>query len=284
MVERVNKLLRFFGRHEPDVNALSAYLDGRLATPEAARLRAHLASCEACRARLDGLRATRDTLRAMLDVDPPRSFRVRAADAEGASATALPRPARTLRWAPAMSAAAAVVFAIVLVMDITSSGSGSSATRAPLAASQRSTSAESSGAADKSAADAGAPAPQTRGSSAAQSTLEAGIAAPGDATAAPGETPETVRELAPEDAAAPTEPSSALTEAYDATAAAAAPGRIAGPDTAENGSPAEAVEHAPEDGNNTAALRVIEIIAGAIAVASAAVGIRWWRTGRGRLS
>ena len=135
----------------------------------------------------------------------------------------------------------------------------------------------------KSAADAGAPAPQTRGSSAGQSTLEAGIAAPSDATAAPGETPEAVRELAPEDAAAPTEPPPALTEAYDATAVAAAPGRIAGSDTTESGSPAEAAEDARDDGNNTAVLRVIEIIAAAIAVLSAAAAVTLWRRGKERL-
>ena len=62
---RVNNLLRSFRKHQPDVNALSAQLDGVLDPRESARLDAHVASCDACRAQLDGLRTTRAALRSM---------------------------------------------------------------------------------------------------------------------------------------------------------------------------------------------------------------------------
>ncbi len=282
MVERVNKLLRFFGGHEPDVNALSAHLDGRLATPEAARLRAHLASCEACRARLDGLRATRDTLRAMLDVEPPRSFRLRAADVERAQEPAAKTSAPMLRWAPAVSAVAAVVFAIVIGVDLSSSRGGSSysADRAPLAARQADTasSTESGGMMDKNIASA--PVPQGSGEAAtgsADGDARGFAPDPDIATAAPGAV------LAPAPAPSGTAVA-AQPPPSGATATPAARAAIRPVATATSELQATSGEAAANNGgNNTTALRVMEIVAAAIAVLSAAAAVTLWRTGRERL-
>ena len=135
---RVNNLLRFVRRHEPDVNALSARLDEQLDAAAAARLDEHVASCEACRIVRDGLRATRDALRAMPVATPPRSFRLRAADVERAAARAS-GPSLLSRWAPAGMVAAAV--AIAVVGAYVTFGRGGSSSTSELAAARPATSA-----------------------------------------------------------------------------------------------------------------------------------------------
>ena len=70
---------------------LNAYLDRALDDVTRRRLERHLAACAACRLDLEQLRATRDALRSLPQLEAPRSF-----------AIALPAP-RTLasprRWA-----------------------------------------------------------------------------------------------------------------------------------------------------------------------------------------
>jgi hypothetical protein len=258
MVERVNKLLRILRRHEPDVNLLSAHLDGRLDAREMARLEPHLASCEACRADLAGLRAARDALRALPEAAPPRSFRLRPADVERAAVSGAPGPSPMLRWAPAASAVAAVVFAIVLSVDLTSSGGGSSY-RAPLAArpADNAPNAQTSGAADKSIAGASAPVPQS-GAAGADATGNA--AAPGSPTSDTSDSQQ--------GSPAPDATQAARSAFGPAPTATSQLQAAAGRATADNG------------GNNTTALRVIEIVAAAIALASAAAAIIVRRRGR----
>ena len=137
---RVNKLLRFFRGHEPDVNALSAQLDGQLDAATAARLDEHVASCDACRGVRDGLRATRDLVRAMPEATPARSFRLRVADVEAATTARAPRAPLSTRWAPAGMLASAVAIAVVGAYVTFGGGSDSSST-SELAAARPATSA-----------------------------------------------------------------------------------------------------------------------------------------------
>lgn len=133
----VKKLLRILGkRHQTDIEALSAYLDGRLEASRASAVIAHVAACETCRTVLEGMRSTRAMLRAMPSVDAPRSFRLRQADVEAA-----PRvPARTspmLRWSPVAAGVAAAVFVVVLGADLATRDSGGGASLASRQADER---------------------------------------------------------------------------------------------------------------------------------------------------
>jgi anti-sigma factor RsiW len=83
---------------------LSALLDGELDGPEAARVRDHVAACEACRAELDAVGAARTWVRELPPVEPPFGFYER-----------MTRPLR--RWAragiAALAAGAAASIAVV---------------------------------------------------------------------------------------------------------------------------------------------------------------------------
>ena len=266
MVIRVNKLLRFFSGHEPDVNVLSAHLDGQLNPAAAAQLDAHLTSCVACRAAMDGLRATRDALRSIPDIETPRSFRLRAADVERRPSTAEWQASPMLRWAPAVSAVAAVVLVVALGVDLSSGGSSSSANRAPLAASQA------------------GPAKSIENAGGAASTMAARAALSGD-VAADGTAGRSTQPAAPAAAQPPAPgssgatvttpiPSSGGAQRYDATGTAAP--ELAARPVASPTSELQATsgrEISSGDGNNLTALRVLEIIAGAIAVVAGATAI-----------
>ena len=83
---RCEKLLAVLRRtHEPDIAALSALLDGRLDAAPRRRFEAHIAACDACRARLDGLRACARRCARCRRSNAPRSFRLRPADVAGAA-------------------------------------------------------------------------------------------------------------------------------------------------------------------------------------------------------
>jgi hypothetical protein len=119
LVDDVMKLFGLLDRgHKPDVDALSALVDGALDGAAAGALGAHVAGCDACAAELDGLRSVKSMLAVLPQVEPSRSFRVRLADVQpparesGAPASAL------LRAMPALAAAAAVVFVGVLATDV----------------------------------------------------------------------------------------------------------------------------------------------------------------------
>jgi hypothetical protein len=111
------KLFGLLGRaHTPDIDALSALVDGALDAAQTAALEAHIVGCERCAAELDGLRRVKTMLAALPQVEPARSFRVRLADVEAPAQG--PAPARGLiRAMPALAAAAAVVFVGVLATD-----------------------------------------------------------------------------------------------------------------------------------------------------------------------
>jgi anti-sigma factor RsiW len=124
-VESVNKLLQsLLRRHRPDVPALSAYADGSASAADAAAIERHLAACEVCRAEVAGLRSLRATLGAMPQAEHPRSFRLRAADVERAPGRASASGfGVAMRLMPMVSAAAGLVFVLVLGADL-AGGSG----------------------------------------------------------------------------------------------------------------------------------------------------------------
>ena len=120
------KLLGMFsGRHKPDVESLSALADGRLASGDAAALRNHLTSCEACRTRLDELRQVRSALTLLPRPDAPRSFRLRPSDVqEQAPARAAGSAAGAMRAVPALAGVAAVLLVAIIAVDAASHGGG----------------------------------------------------------------------------------------------------------------------------------------------------------------
>ncbi len=178
----VNKLLRIFGRgHEPDIEALSSRLDGRLDAGSAGVLDAHVSACDVCAPALEGLRHTQALLRAMPVADVPRSFRLRQADVEAPVRRPVQGSSVAMRWAPALGGMAAALFVVVLGADlVTRSGSSN----VQLAASRENTSATGNLPADhgytldssagKAQGDvANAPAPAAGETSAAGTTLQA---------------------------------------------------------------------------------------------------------------
>lgn len=89
---------------------LSAYLDGELTPEEAAGVRAHLDSCEPCRAELASLRATKSLLGRLPQPALPAGF------AAGLwSRIERPAPRRWLWWPRPAMALAAAALAVVLV-------------------------------------------------------------------------------------------------------------------------------------------------------------------------
>ncbi|HEY8172708.1 MAG TPA: zf-HC2 domain-containing protein, partial [Dehalococcoidia bacterium] len=111
------------GTHKPDPVALSEYMDERATPDQRASIETHVASCAACRAWLVETTAMRSALRAMPEVDAPRSFRLRQSDVEVAPRTSA--SPGWLRAMPALAAASIVVFALVLGTDLATRDSGS---------------------------------------------------------------------------------------------------------------------------------------------------------------
>jgi anti-sigma factor RsiW len=134
----VKRLLGFLRRrHRPDIVAISAYLDGHLGAGETAAFVTHIEACDACRARLDELRAARTQLRALPPADTPRSFRLPRAMVDAPRGA---RPARRPlaglpRFAPAVAAVAALAFGVLVAFDAYSSSTRpSERAAAPVAA------------------------------------------------------------------------------------------------------------------------------------------------------
>ena len=115
----MTKVLRLLFRgHQPDVEALSCLLDGRLDAAAGKVLEDHVAACAACATRLAELREVRTLLSSMQRVEAPRSFRLRAADVAGWTERAASAPLRAAFAPYAAAAAAVVVFALVLATDL----------------------------------------------------------------------------------------------------------------------------------------------------------------------
>jgi Putative zinc-finger len=259
----VNRVLELaLRRHRPDEVALSSWLDGQLDPAASAKLEAHVSACGACRGRTEELRIVRVSLRAMPAAEPPRSFRITREMAAATPAVAAPRPL-ALRLAPAVSAVAVVVFAVVVGADVYSSG-GSSSTSATGAL------APSSGAAaQRSNADSGLTAPE----SGAEPTNVAAAA------------PVTPLEPAAGGVAPPSEAATPSAPPGPATGAGVAPTTESGEDSAKGigtsvpaatGPAFESAAHQDQSGssgNNRTALHVIEAVIAAVALAAGAVAI-----------
>ena len=90
---------------EPTAEELSAYLDHELDAPAHTRVAEHVATCDACQQRLDGIRQAARAIRALPMETPPRSFTIPAE-----------QPRRPFRWAPVgwIGGAAAAVLLIAV--------------------------------------------------------------------------------------------------------------------------------------------------------------------------
>jgi len=123
---------------------LSAWIDGELAAPRRSAVEAHLASCRACTARVEELRAVDRALRSLPEPAVGAALRARLGDrlsGEGAAAApAMRMPAARRRLAPARrrlapallvlptAAAAALALALLLRPSATPEGAAPPAT------------------------------------------------------------------------------------------------------------------------------------------------------------
>ena len=256
--ETVIKLLAFFRRHaHADIDTLSAAVDGSLDRGRATALEAHLASCEACRRRLEELRAVRSALGAMPVAEPPRSFRLRQSDVEATARRGADGGAgQVLRLMPALSAVAVVLFAVLVGVDVLSGRGGSS--------SQSSRVSAGAPAAAEQAKDtlANAPAPQT---ALAQQAPAAPAAAPsgGVAESAPAQT-----------AAGGTFPGSPASGSATALTAEAARQGLTSQTYRDAG------DAGGTGGESRTGLRVAEAIVAAVAVGAGAAAVFVWQRSR----
>lgn len=112
----LERIARRLGGH-PDEATLVDYADGAAAND--ARIEAHLAKCERCRASVAAMRELRRALRSLAEVEPPRSFRLNAAMVEQAPRQPGRRPYPLAQLAGALAVA---VFAGLVAYDVTTSG------------------------------------------------------------------------------------------------------------------------------------------------------------------
>jgi anti-sigma factor RsiW len=91
--------------NEPALEELSAYLDHELDSDAQARVAEHVAGCQDCQARLDGLRQTTYAVRALPMETPPRAFTIPAQ-----------RERASHRWVPAawLGGVAAAILVVVV--------------------------------------------------------------------------------------------------------------------------------------------------------------------------
>jgi len=107
-------------RHRRFRDDLSAYLDGRLSERRQRRLEEHLAACPACERELNELRSVVEAVKSLPTVPAPRSFAIQPA----AAPRVAPAPRASLAFG-ALSAAALVVFGVLLGSDLlTRTGGG----------------------------------------------------------------------------------------------------------------------------------------------------------------
>lgn len=114
---------RFLRGHPRD--DLASYAAGELSPARAARVEAHLESCPACRSEVEDLRVLRAALRSLPDVRAPRSFALTPQMAAEPGSQTSTRPAPQLTFALRLATAGlATALAVVLVIDIRTTGDG----------------------------------------------------------------------------------------------------------------------------------------------------------------
>jgi anti-sigma factor RsiW len=246
----VTNLLSRLRGHRPDVEALSAYADGTVDAAGRARVEAHMAACEACRARLAALQRVRAALAAMPVPEAPRSFRLREADIAAAPRA---RPAASWRALPLAGAATVVLFSAVLGVDLLTRGSDDGPS-AGLTARLETTR-------NKDAIDGAAAPENAAGADAFDSTAPgpSGVAPPADLAGSP--TAAAAAALAPESTAQGATPNSAdagkeQIHQYDETSSATG-----------------------EDGGVRAGFLIAEIVLGIVAAGAVAAALWSWRRG-----
>jgi anti-sigma factor RsiW len=250
-------------QHKPDPRALSAYADGSASPAERAAFEAHVAGCAGCSARLAELQFVRASLASLPDAAAPRSFRLRESDVAKPAHTA--PMAGWMRAMPALSAAAVVVFAIVLGTDLATRTSDGDARGSGLAMSATRNESADGAAPDNQFDDSsGRAAGETQsGSPAVPGALAATPAAEG-AENAPAADAATQGDAAPgEDTAASREQIAEQTRTAEREKLEAASQRASS-----------------DDDGNQAAFRVVEIAAAAVAVAAGVAAIGIWRRKR----
>ncbi len=111
--------MTLFNRHNRYRNQLSAYVDNQLSAGDTKAVDQHLATCDACRQELEGLRAIALAVRDLPSVAAPRSFALTpelVGERPAPARERLPQFAGGMRLA---GAALAVALAVVLTGDVT---------------------------------------------------------------------------------------------------------------------------------------------------------------------
>ena len=252
--ETVIKLLAFFRRNaHADIDTLSAQADGSLDVARATAIEAHLASCAACARRLEELRAVRSALAAMPAAEAPRSFRLRQSDVEAAARRSADGGAgQVLRLMPVMSAAAVVLFGVLVGVDVLSGRDGSSGLSR--------TSAGAPAAAERAKDTlANAPVPQTAAADQAPAAP-----APAPSGGAPGVEPA-------QTAAGGTFPATPASGSATASSAEAAPTRPTSAAYRDTSAGARGTDGGP------GGLRIAEAVVAAVAVGAGAIAVSGWK-------
>jgi len=97
----------------PPVHLLHDHLDGALDADAAARVRAHLEQCGACRTEAEAIARTVGRVRALpRDIVPPRDLRPAIRTRAAARV-----PARTRRWTAGLAVAAALLLFVIPAVD-----------------------------------------------------------------------------------------------------------------------------------------------------------------------
>ncbi len=242
--------MHWLNKHARLRHKLSPYIDDQLTASETAALEAHLASCDACRRRLDELRATVSALHEQPQAEAPRSFAITPGRLERKSAAAArPLPALGLGMRLA-GGGVALALAIVVVGDLTLGDNGGASPQAGSQPAEESRAVEMFSDAETSkSSESGAYPPPSGNADSSTTQSNAGAAAP-SATQQP----------APSSTPSPESPNVAAI-CGNASGGAAVP--IA-PQTPENAAPRATADN---DGGGISTLRIAEIALAGVLVA-----------------